>query len=263
MILVMDVGNTNIKIGLYRGDELTETWRVATNFQRTADEYGMTLMNLFRSVGVKFSDIEGVIISSVAPSLNYTLEHTCKYYMNVTPIMVGPGVKTGINVKYANPAEVGSDRIVNAVAAYKLYGGPCIVIDFGTATTFGAMSADGEFLGGAIAPGIKSSMEALVNTTAKLPRIELTKPEKVINRTTVSNMQSGIIYGFVGMVDYIIRKMKKELHSTDCKVIATGGMGEVLSGELTAITLLDRALTLKGLKIIYDMNTENKIGENV
>ncbi|MBQ2714295.1 MAG: type III pantothenate kinase, partial [Clostridia bacterium] len=174
----------------------------------------------------------------------------------VTPIMVGPGVKTGINVKYANPSEVGSDRIVNAVAAYNLYGGPCIVIDFGTATTFGVMSESGEFLGGAIAPGVKSSMEALVSKTAKLPRIELTRPDKVINRTTVTNMQSGIIYGFVGMVDYMIRKMKKELNSSDCKVIATGGMGEVLSSELTVINHLDRALTLKGLKIIYDMNTQ-------
>ena len=172
--------------------------------------------------------------------------------------MVGPGAKTGINIKYANPGEVGADRIVNAVAAYNLYGGPCIVIDFGTATTFGAISETGEFLGGAIAPGIKSSMEALVNTTAKLPRIELTRPDKVINRTTVTNMQSGIVYGFVGMVDYMIKKMKKELHTTDCKVIATGGMGALLAEELTSITLLDRALTLKGLKIIYDLNTKQE-----
>lgn len=258
MILAMDVGNTNIKIALFRGDKIERTWRIATNITHTADEYGMTLRSLLSSAEVSFSDIEGVIISSVAPSLNYTLEHMCSYYMGVKPIMVGPGVKTGINVKYANPGEVGADRIVNAVAAYNIYGGPCIVIDFGTATTFGAMSADGEFLGGAIAPGIKSSMEALVNTTAKLPRIELTRPDKVINRTTVTNMQSGIVYGFVGMVDYMIKKMKKELHSTDCKVIATGGMGELLSGELTSITLLDRTLTLKGLKIIYDLNTKQE-----
>lgn len=262
MILAMDVGNTNIKIALFREDDLVRTWRIATNFTHTADEYGMTLLSLLSTAEVSFSDVEGVIISSVAPSLNYTLEHMCSYYMGVKPIMVGLGVKTGINVKYANPAEVGADRIVNAVAAYNLYGGPCIVIDFGTATTFGAISETGEFLGGAIAPGIKSSMEALVNTTAKLPRIELTKPEKVINRTTVSNMQSGIVYGFVGMVDYIIKKMKKELRAIDCKVIATGGMGELLSGELTSINLLDRTLTLKGLKIIYDLNTKQE-GETI
>ncbi len=260
MILVMDVGNTNIKIGLYKGDRLSQTWRVATSSTNTADEYGMTLLNLLSNVGVCFSDIKGVIISSVAPSLNYTLEHMCTYYMHLKPIMVGPGIKTGIHVKYADPAQVGADRIVNAVGAYNLYGGPCIVIDFGTATTFGVMSESGEFLGGTICPGIKSSMEALVNTTAKLPRIELKTPEKVINRTTVTNMQSGIIYGFIGMVKYLIRKIKQELGS-DCKVIATGGMGEIIAREVTEIDKLDRTLTLKGLKIIYDLNKEQETEE--
>ena len=254
MILVMDVGNTNIKIGLYGNDnKLKNTWRIATNFQNTADEYGMTLLNLFTTVGVKFSDIDGIIISSVAPTLNYTLEHTCRYYMK-QPIFVGPGIKTGINIKYTNPAEVGADRIVSAVAAYKLYGGPVIVIDFGTATTFGVVSAQGEFLGGAIAPGIKSSMEAMVNTAAKLPRIELVKPQSVINKTTVSNMQSGVVYGFIGMVDNMIARIKKEINAPDCKVIATGGMSVLVSSEVKAITTIDRALTIKGLKILYDMN---------
>ena len=261
MVLVMDVGNTNIKIGLFKDDKLTETWRVATNISHTADEYGMTLKNLLSSVGLDFCDIEGVIISSVAPTLNYTLEHMCSYYMHITPIMVGPGVKTGIHVKYADPAQVGADRIVNAVGAYNLYGGPCIVIDFGTATTFGVMTESGEFLGGAICPGIKSSMEALVNTTAKLPRIELKRPDKVVNRTTVTNMQSGIVYGFIGMVEYLIKKIKKELNFTNCKVIATGGMGQIIAKDIPEIDKLDRTLTLKGLKIIYNLNKDLKSEE--
>ena len=256
MILVMDVGNTNIKLGLFKGDDLVETWRVATDGKRTADEYGMTLLNIFSTVGVSFSDIEGVIISSVAPSLNYTLEHMCSFYMNTHPVMVGPGVRSGLNIKYTSPQEVGADRIVNAVAAYKLYGGPVIVIDFGTATTFGVVNEKGEFLGGAIAPGIKSSLEALVGTTAKLPRIELVKPEKVINKNTVSNMQAGLIYGFEGLVGYIIRSMKAELGAKNCKVVVTGGLSELVSAESTGIDHVDRALTLKGLKIIYDMNKE-------
>lgn len=261
MILVMDVGNTNIKIGLFNGDKLDKTWRVATNISYTADEYGMTLRSLLANVNLEFSDIEGVIISSVAPTLNYTLEHMCSYYMHKKPIMVGPGVKTGIHVKYADPAQVGADRIVNAVSAYNLYGGPCIVIDFGTATTFGVMTENGEFLGGAICPGIKSSMEALVNTTAKLPRIELKRPDKVVNRTTVTNMQSGIIYGFIGMVEYLIKKIKRELKLSECKVIATGGMGEILAKDIQEIDKLDRTLTLKGLKIIYDLNKDQQTEE--
>lgn len=256
MILVMDVGNTNIKIGLFKDDVLINTWRIATRFQRTADEYGMTLLNIFSTVNVGFSDIKGVIISSVAPSLNYTLEHMCSFYMGIDPIMVGPGVKTGLNIKYTSPQEVGADRIVNAVAAYNLYGGPVIVIDFGTATSFGVVSEKAEFLGGAIAPGIKSSLEALVGGTAKLPRIELVKPDSIINKTTVSNMQAGVIYGFEGMVAYMIKKMKEELGAENCIVVTTGGMSELVSAEAAGIDYVDRALTIKGLKLIYDMNTE-------
>ncbi|MGN1099085.1 MAG: type III pantothenate kinase [Christensenellales bacterium] len=255
MILVMDAGNTNIKLGLFDGAELIQTWRVATDFQKTADEYGMTFLNLFQTIGIGFADIEGVILSSVAPTVNYTLEHACKYYFNQMPIVVGPGVKTGLNIKYTNPQEVGADRIVNAVGAYRLYGGPSIIIDFGTATTFGVVTENGEFLGGAIAPGIKSSMEALVNTTAKLPRIELVRPEKIINKNTISNMQSGIINGFIGLVDYMIDSIKKELNLTDCKVIATGGLSQLVVKH-THIDKIDRTLTLKGLKYIYDMNIE-------
>ena len=256
MILVMDVGNTNIKIGLFRGNDLVETWRVATDGKRTADEYGMTLLNIFSTVNVGFEDIEGVIISSVAPSLNYTLEHMCKFYMKKRPIMVGPGVKTGLNIKYTSPQEVGADRIVNAVGAYGLYGGPVIVIDFGTATTFGVVSGKGEFLGGAIAPGIKSSLESLVGTTAKLPRIELVKPEKFINKNTISNMQAGLVYGFEGLVAYMVKNIKAELNEENCIVVATGGLSELVSAEVTGINHVDRALTIKGLKLIYDMNTE-------
>jgi len=256
MILVMDVGNTNIKVGLYevKEDKPKFSWRIATNFQNTADEYGMTFLNLFTVAKVKFTDITGIIISSVAPSLNYTLEHMCEYYMKVKPLFVGPGIKTGINLKYTNTSELGTDRIVNAVAAYKIYGGPVIIVDFGTATTYGVVSTSGEFLGGAIGPGIKTSTEALVTTTAKLPRIEFVKPLSAINKTTVSNMQSGVIYGFIGMVDYMVRRIKEEIGVSDCKVIATGGMSQIVAGEVKEIATIDRALTIKGLKMLYDMN---------
>ena len=255
MILVMDVGNTNVKLGVYDGDRLAHTWRVSSNITRTADEYGIDIINLFKSVDVDPACVEGVIMSSVAPSLNYTLEHMCQYYFKSKKLlMVGPGLKTGLNIKYTNPSEVGADRIVNAVASYNLYGGPTIYIDFGTATTFGVVSQNGEFLGGAIAPGIKSSMESLINNTAKLPRIELSKPKNAINKTTVTNMQAGVIYGFTGLVANIIKHMKQELGLDDVTVVATGGLSELVDKEETGITHIDRTLTLKGLKMIYDMN---------
>lgn len=256
MLLVIDVGNTNIKLGVFNGNELLNSWRMSVKVTRTADEFGITMQSLFASRNMCFKDIDGIIMSSVSPSLNYTVEHACQYYLGLKPMMVGVGIKTGINIRYSNPHELGSDRILNSVAAYKLYGGPCIIVDFGTATTFNAVSANGDFLGGAIAPGIKSSLESLYNNTAKLQRVELVKPDNVICKNTISNIQSGTIYGFTGLVDYIVKNMRKELGAVNAKVVATGGLSELIGNtDEKIIDIYDRYLTLKGLQLIYNLNT--------
>lgn len=254
MILTLDIGNTNIKTALFDGDKMVQYWRITTNRNMSSDEYGILLANLFRHNGLEMSIVTGIIMSSVVPSVNFTIEHMCKNYFGFEPMHVAPGVKTGINIRYDNPRELGSDRIANAVAAWELYGGPCIFIDFGTATTYGVMSAKGEFLGGAICPGLKLSAEALVDKAAKLPKFELTKPDSVIARNTIANLQSGIVYGYVGQVIYLIRKMKEELNAPDAKVIATGGMAVLIASETDQINVLDGLLTLKGLRLIYEKN---------
>lgn len=259
MILVMDIGNTNIKIGVYLGDELIASWRIQTKQGRTADEYSLKIGELFNRDNLCVKEVKGIVISSVIPSLNYTIEHMCDYYFKMKPLVLGPGIKTGINIRYDNPREVGGDRIANSLAAFKKYGGPCIVIDFGTATTFNAVSAEGDFLGGVICPGIKGSADALTSNAAKLPRIELIKPAKVINRNTVSNMQSGIIYGFTGLVGYIINKMRIELNAPNAKVIATGGLSQLMFSEEKLFDIVDRTLTLDGLKMVYDINNSESI----
>ena len=243
MVLALDVGNTNIKIGLFDNDEMIHSWRMATDLVRTADEYGIALMQLLSSGGVTPSQIEGTIVSSVIPQLNYTIEHMLDYYLHMKPIMVGPGIKTGLNIQYENPKEVGSDRIVNSVCAFNKYVGPVIVVDFGTATTFNAISKDGRFLGGCICPGVKTSVEALVNATAKLPTIELVKPSKVICKNTITNMQAGVTFGVVGQVRYILETMKKEMGEKNIKVVHVPGTFELtyasnklqLTGEYSAI----------------------------
>ena len=254
LLLVMDVGNTNIKIGVFSGDELITSWRIQSVIGKTADEYGLIITSLFEKDKLALSDVEGIIMSSVIPSLNYTLEHMCEYYFKMKPIVIGPGVKTSLNIKYDNPKDVGSDRIVNSVAAYRFYGGPCIVIDFGTTTTFNVVSENCEFLGGVICPGIKVSVDAMVSSAAKLSKIELNKPKNIIGRSTSANMQSGIVYGFTGMVKYIIQKIKEELGSDDVKVIATGGLSELIFSENRVFDIIDRKLTLEGLRIIYNYN---------
>ena len=258
MLLVIDVGNTNIKLGVYNKDKLLESWRLSVKVARTADELGITINSLFSTKGLAFKDIDGIILSSVQPSLNDTVEHACEYYMKIKPIMVGPGIKTGINIKYLNPQEVGADRIVNSVAAYKLYGGPCIVVDFGTATTFNLISAKGEFVGGCIAPGIKTSLESLVENASKLTNVELVKPKSVVGKTTVTNLQAGIVYGFAGLVKYLIEKLKADGMCQDAKVVFTGGLSTLITDVDKSLEVykIDRYLTLKGLKIIYDINNE-------
>lgn len=260
MLLAIDIGNTNIKYGVFNGGALTASFRVASNLNRTADEYGAVLLNLLSSEKIEVKDIDGVIISSVIPSLNYTIRHMCEYFFRIKPLMVGHGVKTGLNVKVDHAKEVGADRIVNSVAAYKKYGNsnePMIVIDFGTATTFNVLDGS-TLIGGVIAPGIKTSLESLVHGTAQLPMIELKAPKSAIAKDTETNMQAGIIFGFAGLVEKIVAKIKEELSVDEIKVIATGGMGEVIAKEVSVITCFDRKLTLEGLKIIYDLNNSGK-----
>jgi type III pantothenate kinase len=254
MILVMDVGNTNIVLGVYEGKKLLISWRMATDKERTSDEFGMFIVSLFNNEKLDILDVEATIIASVVPQIMYSLEHAIRKYFKKEPIVVGPGIKTGINIKYENPREVGADRIVNAVAGFELYGGPLIVVDFGTATKFEAISSKGEYLGGAICPGVRISADALFQRASKLPRIELSKPENVIGRNTVSNLQSGIVYGHIGQVEYIVNRMKKEMNEEKVKVIATGGMARLIAGGAEAIDEINSQLTLDGLRIIYERN---------
>ncbi|MBR1560942.1 MAG: type III pantothenate kinase [Clostridia bacterium] len=254
MILTLDIGNTNMKTALFDGMEMVEYWRLSTNRNRTSDEYGMALINLLNHKGIAPERVEGIMMSSVVPQINFTIEHMCRNYFGMEPMKIEPGVRTGINIKYENPRELGSDRIANAVAAYELYGGPCITIDFGTATSFGAISARGEFLGGAICPGLKLAADALTENTAKLPRFELVKPETVIGHNTVSNMQAGIVYGYIGQINYLVDRMKREMNVPGIKVIATGGLAVLVAGESHVIDVMDGLLTLKGLCLIYAKN---------
>ncbi|MGI5850573.1 MAG: type III pantothenate kinase [Clostridiales bacterium] len=256
MVLVIDIGNTNAVLGVFSGPKLVTSWRLTTDRNKTGDELGILVMDLFRYSKVTNRDIKGIIISSVVPTLMDALEFMCKKYFGIEPMVVGPGIKTGMNIRVDNPKEVGADRIVNAIAAYEAYSGPLVIIDFGTATTFCAVSAQGEYLGGCISTGIKISTEALFQYAAKLPRIELVKPDHVIGKNTVESMQAGIVYGYIGQVDYIVRRMKKELNAPNAKVIATGGLAELIAKDSETVDIIDKNLTLEGLRIIYERNQE-------
>ena len=259
MILVLDVGNTNTVLGVFKGKELIVEWRLSTDAKKTADEYGIQVMQLFYQKNIGTELIRGVIISSVVPNIMYSIEHMIRKYFKLTPMVVGPGIKTGINVKYDNPKEVGADRIVNAVSAHEIYKRSLILIDFGTATTFCAISKDANYLGGTICPGIKIASEALFERAAKLPRVELIKPDTVICKNTISSMQAGIIYGYIGQVDYIVSKMKLEMVNMgeeEPYVVATGGLAKVISEESTTIDDVYANLTLEGLRMIYEKNKE-------
>jgi type III pantothenate kinase len=253
MLLAIDIGNTNVVLGVFDNERLVENWRVGTNTQITPDEYAMIFKDLFGFAKLEFNEITGVIISTVVPPLLPVMIEMSRKYFKIEPMVVTHEIKTGITIRYDNPKEVGADRIVNAAAAFTLYGGPIIIIDFGTATTFCAVTKNGEYLGGAICPGMKISAEALFQRASKLPRVELTKPGKVIGTDTVSAMQAGIIYGYAGLVDGIVERMKKEL-SRESKVVATGGLAELVAPETRTIDEIKPQLTLEGLRLLFRIN---------
>lgn len=259
MLLTFDVGNTNIVLGVFRDSNLIQNWRLETDTNKSADEYGMIINQLFDYENLSINDVKDIIISTVVPSILYTLQHLAGKYFNRRAIVIGPGIKTGIIIKYDNPKHVGADRIVNAVAAYAKYGGPLVLVDFGTATTFCGVTENSEYLGGTIAPGIKIASDALFEKTSKLPKVELEKPGRVICRNTIESMQSGLVYGHMGMVDFIIKKMKKELK--ECSptgkepiVVATGGLANLIDSGIDSIDYVDKMLTLEGLEMIYKKN---------
>lgn len=255
MLLAIDIGNTSTTLGIFRENVLIHHWRISTNMQRTPDELGMIFISLFHHVGEDLSLIKGVIVCTVVPTVTHSLVAALKKYIRKVPIIVETGVKTGISIKYENPREVGADKIVNAVGALRLYGGPLIIVDFGTATTFCAVSRNREYLGGVICPGIKVSAEAMFDKASKLPRVELSEPKNIIGRNTAASIQSGLLYGYVGQVEYLVSEIKKEMKDDGIKVIATGGLAEYIASKCKCVDEVNLFLTLEGLKEIYSMNT--------
>lgn len=260
MLLAFDIGNTNIVIGVFDGDHLIADWRIATDRQKTYDEYGLLMSQLLQTAGLERKQITDIIISSVVPNLTGIVKIMCDVYFHMTPMVVGSGIKTGMPIRYENPKEVGADRIVNAVAAIEEYGCPLIILDFGTATTFCVVNEKGEYLGGAIAPGIGISANALVEKTSQLPKVELVVPEHVIGKNTVNAIQSGLLYGYCGLVDGMVHRIAKEQGwvLNDVKVIATGGLAEVLHKNTSTIQKVDQMLTLKGLHLLYLKNRKSE-----
>ena len=260
MILLVDAGNTNIVLGVHDGKDYIASWRISSQGSKTSDEYGIQVMQLFNLSNIDPKKIEGVIVSSVVPNIMHSLENMLKKCFCREPIIVGPGIKTGINIKYDNPREVGADRKVNAVAAYEIYKRPVIIIDFGTATTFCAVKGNGDYLGGCICPGIRISSDALFERAAKLPRVELEVPKSIICKNTVTSMQACILFGYIGQVEYIVKKMKEELRKLKTNeepfVIATGGLANLIAKETDVIDKVDSELTLEGLKLLYYKNKE-------
>ena len=253
MLLTIDIGNTNITLGLFREAELQAAWRLATAHERMADEYGLQVLGLFEHAGVKPASLDGCAMASVVPPLTGTWVQACDQYLGQKPLIVDAGVRTGVRIRYEDPKGVGADRVADAAAAHKLYGGPACIVDFGTATTFDAVTAEGDYLGGALAPGIGIAAEALFQRTAKLPRVDLTRPPSAIGRNTVHALQSGLIFGYVGLVEGMVQRFRAEL-GKDMKVIGTGGLVDVIAAETSVIEIRAPWLTLEGLRIIWDLN---------
>ena len=258
MLLVIDVGNSNNVIGVFSKKNLLSHWRIRTELNRTSDEYWVLFKEFILSNNVEIKDIEGIVIACVVPSLVPILQDMTRKYFSCEPLVVGPGIKTGISILYRNPTEVGADRIVNSVAAFEKYGGPLIIVDFGTATTFDVVSKKGDYLGGVIAPGIQISLEALFKQTAKLPRVDMRIPETVIGKSTVDSIRSGSVYGFTGMIENLVKKIKQELGEKSL-VVATGGIVDWIASKTDVIDKLDPFLTLDGLRIIYEKNLREKL----
>lgn len=253
MLLVIDVGNTNVVFGIFEEKKLIGEWRVATHLHKTADEYGILLIDLLQAQKISPSKVKGAILSSVVPPLTPVFQEMTQKYFSLGTMVVTHSLKTGLQIRYDQPREIGADRIVNAAAAYQLYGGPVIIVDFGTATTFCVVSESGDYLGGAIAPGLIISADALFSRAAKLPRVELIKPKSIIGRDTVSSMQSGMIFGYVGLVNEIVQRIRREI-GTDALVVATGGLSSLIAPECNAIQKIRPTLTLEGLMIIFNLN---------
>lgn len=254
MLLAIDIGNTNITLGLFDDTELVAQFRLTTRQQRTSDEYGLDLCGLVEHRGFKITDIEAVIISSVVPDIMHSFNNGIMKYFNVEPIVVSSGIKTGIKIQTDNPRQIGADRIVDAVAAYNIYGGGIIVIDFGTATTYDYVDKNGTYLYGITSPGIKTAASSLSEKAAMLPEIQIVKPKTILAKETITSMQAGVVYGYIGQTEYIIKKMKEELDNPDVKVIATGGLGTIIAAETDSIDTYNPILTLEGLRIIYEKN---------
>ncbi|MDD4296741.1 MAG: type III pantothenate kinase [Ruminiclostridium sp.] len=256
MLVAIDVGNTSTTIGLFMENELKYHWRISTDCKKTSDEIGMMLLSLFQHANEDYRLIKDVIICTVVPTITHSLVNAVKKYLKKEPLLVGPGTKTGINIKYENPREVGADKIVNTVGAIKLYGSPLIIVDFGTATTFCAINGNKDYLGGIICPGIKISAEALFEKASKLPRVELMEPKRVIGRNTVTSMQSGMFYGYVGQVEYLVEETKKEMREENIKVIATGGLARLIASRCKCVDEVNRLLTMHGLMEVYNINSK-------
>jgi len=254
VLLVFDIGNTNIKTGVFENGILKHSWRMTTDLRRTADEYGIQIESFFSHLGLHTAVVDGIIMSSVMPSINFTIEHMCRlYFRGLVPMQVEHGLRTGITNRYEHPESLGADRLCNIVAAYNMYGGDCVVVDFGTATTFSVVMDGGEFLGGLICPGIKISTDALIENTAMLPKVEYIKPDQIVCANTEDAIRSGVINAYAGQVNYIIHRIEKEL-GRKLKVIATGGMSDMIASETDCIDVINPTLTLEGLSLIYAMN---------
>lgn len=263
MLLALDIGNTNVTVGAFDSERIVATWRLATEAHRQADEYALQLKEMLPMKGVAVEAIDGIALCSVVPQLTGVFQEACTFLFGVEPLTVGVGTRTGVRIRYDNPRDVGADRVADAAAAYHLYGGPCIVVDLGTATVFDAISAEGEYLGGAIALGLGVAAEALYSATSQLRRVELTAPSTAIGKNTVHSIQSGLIFGYVGLIGEMVRRYKIEMDAPNATVIATGGLAQVIAGQTDLFDSVNEELTLHGLRLIHSLNVESPVATHV